>query len=790
MRRRSANQKEGYSPTKRRSSLTGCAIEIKDAKDGVVVRCTSALCKDVNAVCFAQLSKKCCGSGITPRWYHISIGEHYCSACFDEVSKGSGPLANDYKRWLNAWNGNSKSQPSHRLFLAEEILPYWLQCNSCEKWRCLPKEVQIDAKLIADFSCHSKLFGDAEPNCNAPEDSRVKSMKDLKWLQSLTVPPLLKYSPAAKFFHEEYFSDGVGMSPTTKKSDLDFLKINPNTSEVMQPFYRPNENGKAMCIRPDVMEYDEVLEFPEYARAPVLYLGLRNLIVALWNINPTQWVTPSFSFEYLICRGMVRIICCKELLRILSFLTRKGIVNFGLLSHPPFALALNHDIKKLKVIVVGAGISGLAAARQLENFGAHVTVLEARSRIGGRICDEFRLGVVVGRGAQLLNGIVNNPIAVLCMQSGVKYKPLSEECPLIFAQSGQVVPIKTDKRVDFHFNAMLDAVEDWRKDHKKDKPLEQSLMMMNELFLKAANISLTSQEKQLLDFHLGNLEYSCGAPLGDVSSLHWDQNEHFSQFAGPHALMTDGLSTLIERLSDGLDIKTEHEVTKIDYSGNNVKVHCKGSTKSMICDKVLVTIPLALLKWQSIEFVPVLPPEKSLAIRGLGCGIIEKVALKFSTRFWHSVVNGANYFGHISDSESTKNHFTIFYDFSAKDPHTKDYNYVLMSYLSGKAASMVRYKSDEEIVELVMVVLRKLFPDEKIPDPENYLVTHWWEDQFSGMSYSYVKVDSSGQDYDTMADEVQKKVYFAGEATNRHFPQTVTGAYLSGLREASKIASK
>lgn len=52
-----------------------------------------------------------------------------------------------------------------------------------------------------------------------------------------------------------------------------------------QPFYQPNECGKALCVRPDVMELDELYEFPEYSRDPTMYLALRNLTLALWYTN-------------------------------------------------------------------------------------------------------------------------------------------------------------------------------------------------------------------------------------------------------------------------------------------------------------------------------------------------------------------------------------------------------------------------------------------------------------------------------------------------------------------------
>jgi len=96
--------------------------------------------------------------------------------------------------------------------------------------------------------------------------------------------------------------------------------------------------------------------------------------------------------------------------------------------------------------------------------------------------------------------------------------------------------------------------------------------------------------------------------------------------------------------------------------------------------------------------------------------------------------------------------------------------------------------TDKEVVDSCMNTLRKLFPYE-IPDPQAYLVTNWGRDPQSGMAYSYIPIGSTGEEYDHLACDIDSKLFFAGEATNRQFPQTVTGAYLSGIREAEKIVS-
>uniref|UniRef100_A0A8C7FBX4 [histone-H3]-N(6),N(6)-dimethyl-L-lysine(4) FAD-dependent demethylase n=1 Tax=Oncorhynchus kisutch TaxID=8019 RepID=A0A8C7FBX4_ONCKI len=773
--------------TKRKATDTE---EEEDQSEKKYRKCEKAGCSATYPVCFASASERCAKNGYTSRWYHLSCGEHFCNECFDHYYRSHKDGYETYASWKRVWTGNGKSEPSLKAFMADQQLPYWVQCTKpdCGKWRQLTKEIQLTASLAATYRCGMK-FNNVKPcsysePCCVPQ--RVAEVIDSWWHSMLILPPLFKDSPANPFL-TAYYPDCVGMSPSGSTinacSQTHTLCSVPGLCPYFQPFYQPNECGKALCVRPDMMELDELYEFPEFSRDPTMYLALRNLILASWHRGCKEVLTPQNCAPHIIVRGLVRVRCVQEMDRVLLFMTRKGLINTGVLSvKQPLLPERYHNNN---VIVIGAGASGLAAARQLQNFGMQVVMLEASERIGGRVWDDTSLGgVTVGRGAQIVNGCVNNPIALMSEQLSIKMHKLGERCDL-FQEGGSATDPAIDKRMDFHFNAILDVVSEWRKDksQNQDTPLGEKIQEVYKTFLQESGVQFSQLEEKVLQFHLSNLEYACGSTLDQVSARSWDHNEFFAQFSGDHTLLTEGYSSVLNKLAEGLDIRIKSPVQAIDYSGDIVKVTSSNGTQ-WTAQKVLVTVPLTLLQKNIIQFNPPLPERKLKAIHSLGAGLIEKVALQFPFRFWDGKIQGADYFGHIPPSPDKRGMFGVFYDM---DPQGK--RSVLMSVISGEAVPSIRDMEDKDVADQCMKVLRELFKEQEVPDPVNYFVTRWSRDMWSQMSYSFVKTGGSGEAYDIIAEDVQGKVFFAGEATNRHFPQTVTGAYLSGVREASKIAA-
>ncbi|OWF38535.1 lysine-specific histone demethylase 1B-like isoform X1 [Mizuhopecten yessoensis] len=750
-------------------------------------KCERAGCPSKAPICFAGASEKCAGNGYTSRWYHVSAGEHFCNECFEHYYRSHKSGYETYATWKRVWCTYGRGDSNIHIFMCDQILPYWVQCSLCAKWRQLSRDATLLPDFLRNFVCGMTVSGvkkmNQEDACSYPEDQRVDLTRDSPWVSLLRCLSYMKSSPAWPFL-TSYIPNGVGMSP------LDTEVFQETKPPVMLPYLNPftdaDSTTEMACRVPaDTLEEAELDEFVDFSQTPTIFLAIRNICVTLWNLNIKEWLTKEKAAPYVICRGVNRIYCVENLDKILWYLTRKGLINFGLVSVPK-GLQLP-SIQKLpknsSVIIIGAGAAGLSAARQLRNYGVQVTVLEARDRLGGRVCDDHTLGSCVGRGAQVVAGCVCNPITVMCHQAGLGMKEIGEGCDII-SETGQTIPNEIDRRMDFHFNALLDIIAEWRRNKEADQDVNllDKVKEMHQQFKEESQLTFTEEEENLLNFHIGNLEYACGSSLQHVSALSWDQNEEYPQFSGPNLLLTQGYSALLHKLADGTEIVYDTVVSEVEYSGKKVSVRSKAG-KIWEADKVLVTLPLALLKDETVTFTPKLSDKKRQAMKSLGVGHVEKVILQFNRKFWKD--HGSDVFGHVKLGSSSCRMLNVFYDISPSDE--KCGRFILKTHISGDSVCHLRDKSDKDVVAMCMSTLRTMFPKQVVPDPSKFIVTHWHADPFSKMAYSFIPRGSCGDDYDLLAQEVMDKVFFAGEATNRKYPQSVTGAFLSGIREAEKI---
>ena len=94
--------------------------------------------------------------------------------------------------------------------------------------------------------------------------------------------------------------------------------------------------------------------------------------------------------------------------------------------------------------------------------------------------------------------------------------------------------------------------------------------------------------------------------------------------------------------------------------------------------------------------------------------------------------------------------------------------YILLTTVSGKALLQYHMAADSQIVEQCVQTLRLMFGTDTVSPVLGYLVSRWASDPHVGMSYSYVAVGASGDDYDIMAETAHDKIHFAGEVGYLH----------------------
>ncbi|KAL8027515.1 hypothetical protein ABFX02_14G099700 [Erythranthe guttata] len=509
------------------------------------------------------------------------------------------------------------------------------------------------------------------------------------------------------------------------------------------------------------------------------YIIVRNHILARWRSNVSDWLTKDHVLE------SIRIEHKNLVNSAYNYLLHHGYINFGVA--PAIAAVktkFSGETPKGSVIVIGAGLSGLVAARQLIFLGFRVVVLEGRSRPGGRVRTKKMSGSggsVVGAadlGGSVLTGINGNPLGVLARQLEFPLHKVRDICPL-YLPNGRTVDSDVDSKVEVSFNKLLDRVCKLRQGIMDEiKNVDISLGTALEAFRRVYKVAEEPFERMLLDWHLANLEYANATLMSNLSMAFWDQDDPY-EMGGDHCFIPGGNERLIRALAEDLPIFFNRPVESVRYGSDGVVIHAGGQEYQS--DVVLCTVPLGVLKKGTIEFSPELPQRKKDAIERLGFGLLNKVAILFPYDFWGGEIDT---FGHLTEDPNMRGEFFLFYSYSsvAGGP-------LLIALVAGEAAVKFESMSPVESVNRVLEILRGIYGPKGIavPDPVQAVCTRWGQDQFSYGSYSYVAIGASGDDYDILAESVGDRVFFAGEATNKQYPATMHGAFMSGMREAANI---
>lgn len=425
-----------------------------------------------------------------------------------------------------------------------------------------------------------------------------------------------------------------------------------------------------------------------------------------------------------------------------------------------------------RVVVVGAGIAGLSAARALQSSGVEVVVLEARDRIGGRIFTDNVAGAPVDLGAAWLHGPNGNPLTALAEAFGVAHVLDDAEPSRVFdTQLGSVDPALLARA----FASAAAAYEAFEGDPER---LGDNASVRDGVDAWLQQAELSGDEARLTRFLLEQVfvELDLSGPASETS-LRWLGED--SAFSGGDHVPTGGFGRLIAALAEGLDIRLSNPVTTIGYNEDGVSVTTRNGDV-YAGSHVVVTVPLGVLQAGHIAFEPALPDRKREAIARMGMGRLEKVVFRFEEVFWQNTIGEAALY---IDAEDP-GRFPSFADFTrfAGAP-------TLVCLYGGAFSEQARSTmTDSEIQAGALAALEELH-GASLPRPIATRITNWQNDPFALGSYSHPQLGASPEDWETLAEPVAGRVLFAGEATVHEYLGTVHGALLSGLREAERLGA-
>jgi monoamine oxidase len=284
-----------------------------------------------------------------------------------------------------------------------------------------------------------------------------------------------------------------------------------------------------------------------------------------------------------------------------------------------------------------------------------------------------------------------------------------------------------------------------------------------------------------MGFHYYSLIRTEYSDASDWDLIAWDLNTtRYAKLPGGDLLMHGGgYKVLVDRLAEGLDVRLETAVTHITTTPK--RVHIQTNRGPYTADRLIITLPLGVLKSGVIQFDPPLPTEKQQAIQRIGFGNYEKLAMRFDKFYWPREQQRFNY---LSEGEPSLFHAWLNIGHYTGTP-------IIVAYHAGRRARKINQWSDGELLERTLTVMQRIFGDNgfgQIPTPEAYMRTNWQSDPFSNGSYSSDQVGQLPTDRQTLAQPIGQQLFFAGEATHPHFFATVHGAYETGVRAAREVA--
>ncbi|KAH8121367.1 FAD/NAD(P)-binding domain-containing protein [Trichoderma asperelloides] len=470
---------------------------------------------------------------------------------------------------------------------------------------------------------------------------------------------------------------------------------------------------------------------------------------------------------------------------------------------------------KPHVGIVGAGLSGLRCADILLQHGFQVTIIEGRSRIGGRLC-QARLGNghLVDMGPNWIHGTDDNPMLDLAKQTGTAVGTW-DVASYVFNEFGDLLPVAEGEK---YSSLVWDIIQDaFVHSNKSSADIDEKLSLLDffkeKVVEKIPESEDDFQKKREMVLKMSEMWGTfIGSPVGQQSLKFFWLEECIE---GENLFCAGTYEKILQEVSrpalSSATIKLDSIVDKISCRtdpNDETRVQLK-SGQTLAFDELVITCPLGWLKQNLTAFDPPLPSVLTKAIGSIGYGCLEKVYISFPKAFWlpaegegrrvHGFAQWIAPEYHAENARGWNQELVELASIAPEAAHPTLLFYIYgeqSEYLTAKVAEIDgQEKKDAFLLEFFKPYYSRLpqySEGSANCQPVCCLATDWVRDELAGYgSYSNFQVGLSNGDEDikTMRRGLPEHgLWLAGEHTAPFVALgTATGAYWSGESVGKRI---
>lgn len=476
--------------------------------------------------------------------------------------------------------------------------------------------------------------------------------------------------------------------------------------------------------------------------------------------------------------------------------------------------------QKCTVVIVGAGMAGLGAARELMAAGiTDIVILEAQGRAGGRVCTLPLDKGHIELGAQWIHG-EDNPIYRVALKQNLLSNTTSVE--------GLGPYLKTDgtelcsslvAHVSHKISCILEDCEEFADSSEKyPSSVGQYLQDRFEEYLETCNDAPEERTLKwdIFRWHLRfqEIDNSC-SDLNTLSAKDWGKYK----FTGGEDCINllSGYSSVIDALTQDLPDKVFYFNTPVktiswkkslssvgcdeDASQYPVSVTC-GDGSVISASHVVVTCSIGYLKsHHKTMFDPSLPPSLTSVIDALGFGVVDKVFLFYDEPWWGEERQAFQIVRSLSD-ETDKNYQESdwwLHDFTGFDVLSHN-PAILLAWVGGEGAAHMEQLNEDDVAQHCTNLLQKCVKKIDVPLPKEIKRSSWFKNPYVKGGYSHTtsacdKLGCGPTDLTVpVVCEIENSgkhpvILLAGEAAHESHFSTTHGAFESGQSQARVLVA-